>query len=211
MSISKGYICNYLIANGNKKYEKKKWRFECLCVCGDLRYYDVFRLRKLSVQSCGCKKKPMPDMTTHGKTKTSIYCRWHHIKRRCTDPTHISYHNYGGRGITLCEEWFDFSKFYSDMGDAPLPKMQIDRIDNEKGYSKQNCRWVSPRENCQNKRDTILVPYKGQMLCASAVAIIHNIKQTTFIGRLHRGWNIDDAINIPVQYQKPHNQPSVIT
>lgn len=82
---------------------------------------------------------------------TSTWIIWMGIKARCLNPNNAAYKNYGGRGITICDKWLSFNNFYKDMGDRPAG-MQIDRINNNLGYYKENCRWVSPKQNSANRR-----------------------------------------------------------
>ena len=89
----------------------------------------------------------------HGKTKTSVYRTWCGMKRRCLSTDDKDYKNYGKRGITICDRWENsFIAFYQDMGDKPFPKAQIDRINNDGNYEPSNCRWVTSKENCNNRR-----------------------------------------------------------
>lgn len=88
----------------------------------------------------------------HGMQKTSEYNTWTHIKDRCHNTKNSRYKDYGGRGITVCEEWRKiFKSFYEDMGDRP-EGMSLDRIDNNKGYSKENCRWATTHQQNINQR-----------------------------------------------------------
>ena len=87
----------------------------------------------------------------HGECDTPTYRVWTKIKGRTLCTTDKQYNDYGGRGITLCEEWKDFNTFLSDMGEKPDGK-SIDRIDNDKGYYKENCKWSTPREQAENRR-----------------------------------------------------------
>jgi len=92
--------------------------------------------------------------TTHKMTYSKIYRTWIAMLSRCRDPNNNNYPNYGGRGITVCERWYKFENFYEDMGDLPFYEAQIDRIDNEKGYYKENCQWVDCKQNSRNRRNT---------------------------------------------------------
>lgn len=93
----------------------------------------------------------------HGKSQSKVYRTWQGIIARCNNHKHVNYMRYGGRGVTVCEEWGNsFPTFYRDMGDPPTENYQIDRKDNDKGYSKDNCRWVLPGKNSQNRRSTKL-------------------------------------------------------
>lgn len=87
----------------------------------------------------------------HGKARSKIYDRWSAIKKRCCNENSINYSSYGGRGIKICERWKNsFENFYSDMGDPPFSKAEIDRIDNDGDYEPGNCRWVTRAENTRN-------------------------------------------------------------
>jgi hypothetical protein len=90
-------------------------------------------------------------MYIHGKRKTRAYHIWKGIKHRCLNPQSKSYKDYGGRGIIVCDRWLDFVNFYADMGDPP-EGLEIDRIDNSRGYEPSNCRWVTRKANCHNRR-----------------------------------------------------------
>lgn len=122
------------------------WR--CRCDCGKEVKVRAFDLNSGVTKSCGCLRKKTMSKTgkhnkTHGMRNTPEYAVWRAMKQRCNDPNHKDYKNYGGRGISICERWLNFfENFYSDMGEKPKPKRKysIDRIDNEKGYYKENCR-----------------------------------------------------------------------
>ena len=78
--------------------------------------------------------------------------RWNHMLDRCDNPKCASYHNYGGRGITVCERWYDFDLFYADIGDAPGPEYQLDRRNNSGNYTPDNWRWATPKQQTRNRR-----------------------------------------------------------
>lgn len=130
-------------SNGNSFY------YVCLCECGEERICNGSDLRLSKVKRCKSCKKLIHK--THGMKLTSIWIIWMGIKARCLNKNNRAYKNYGGRGIKLCDRWHKFELFYEDMGDRP-EGLQIDRIDNDGPYSKDNCRWVTPKQNCNNRR-----------------------------------------------------------
>lgn len=142
--------------------------WKCLCAaCGKTVVLNSGRLgsyrKNGNLVSCGCRRgKSIGERNArHGMSRTPIWAVWHSMKERCETPTAQAWKNYGGRGITVCKEWSEsFEKFYEDMAPTYQKGLQLDRIDNEKGYSKDNCRWISARENCNNRRRTVLVDGK---------------------------------------------------
>lgn len=97
------------------------------------------------------------DMIVHNTTingkRTPEYNSWRCLVARCNNPNHAGYKDYGGRGITVDEDWDDFTSFLNDMGYKPTQKHQIDRIDNNGNYTKTNCRWSTAKDNNNNRRN----------------------------------------------------------
>ncbi len=131
-----------------KRVENNKWgssRWLCLCDCDNETIIQGGDLRSGAAKSCGClrKEKLMKRLTKHGHRTTSkttaTYVSWRAMNQRCTDPNGRQWKDYGGRGITVCEEWGKFTNFLEDMGERPNDK-SIERINNNKGYCKSNCR-----------------------------------------------------------------------
>src|SRR5690554_2069465 len=128
-------------------------RFFCICECGTMTTPVAHKVVTGRTVSCGCygKQRRLESRTTHGKSYDPIYSVWSAMKERCLNKKHPSYHRYGGRGITLCEEWLLFNNFYEDMRSGYKKGLELDRINNDKGYFKDNCRWITARENTWNK------------------------------------------------------------
>lgn len=94
--------------------------------------------------------------TKHGLSNTKLYHVWFDMVDRCTNPEHKNYKNYGGRGITVCDEWIaDVKRFIADMGPTYVEGLTLDRIHNDKGYYYLNCDWVTPSKNAKNRRNSI--------------------------------------------------------
>ncbi len=140
----------YVIKDSGKRTNKGGILWECLCDCGNSCLKVSHSIKSGMVKSCGCLQKEV--LKTHGFSYTRIHRIWQSMKTRCYFEGHSSYKHYGGRGIVMCEKWNAFEGFYSEMGEPPSEKHQIDRIDNNLGYFKDNCRWVTATVNMQNRR-----------------------------------------------------------
>lgn len=130
----------------------------CRCDCGNEKEIYLGNLKSGKSQSCGCLRIELQIElnTTHGMSDTLIYLSWKNMMHRCYDSNMNSYHNYGGRGIKVCERWHKFENFYLDMGDRPINK-SLDRINNDGNYSPENCRWATSVQQAYNRRTNKLV------------------------------------------------------
>ena len=133
----------------------------------------------------------------HGGVGTSTYIIWMGMKSRCDNPNNENYPNYGGRGIKYAPEWADFSAFRQDMGERPSD-MTLDRIDNERGYSPENCRWASMKEQRRNTRTNRQLTAFGQTQPLATWAEKYGIRRDTLARRLERGMAIEEALTNPV-------------
>jgi hypothetical protein len=128
-------------------------------------------------------------MRYHGLMDTRAYRAWKAMRRRCRDPRrHESYKN-----IQVCDRWSEFLSFYEDMGN-PSDELTLDRKDNTKGYSPDNCRWVTWKEQSKNRRNVKLFLFDGEMLHISEIAERVGIKENTLRYRIYRGRSLEEAI-----------------
>lgn len=126
---------------------------------------------------------------------------WERAIQRCTNPANIFYSLYGGKGITISEEWKSFANFYEDMGARPAGKT-LDRIDSNGNYCKENCRWATPAEQARNKTVHVKILYGGRERLLVEVAEEKGISYSALTARIKNGWDIDAAINTPVRATK---------
>lgn len=163
----------------------RKTFWKCVCECGNEKIVRSDQVQCGNIQSCGCFV-PQRD---HGKSKTRQYNIWMHMKHRCYDTNDISFNNYGGRGISVCDEWCnDFKIFYDwAMSNGYSDDKSLDRIDNEKNYEPSNCRWATKREQDKNKRTTAFTVYFGKRISILELSEITGIKHSILTKRHHRG------------------------
>lgn len=175
-------------------------QYLCQCECGRKITRSVNLLtRCVPIRSCGCDTGRLisSKKVTHGRSgvnnRSPEYNTWVLMKKRCNSPKDKYYSLYGARGIAVCERWLNsFENFSSDMGERPSDKHSIDRIDNDKGYSPENCRWALPQDQARNRRSNTLLEFNGRTQCLKAWADEIGINSTTLLRRLKR-WSKDRA------------------
>ena len=153
-------------------------RWHCVCDCGN--ELDVYgpSLKSGNTKSCGCyhSEKARDRLMTHGfgsrTNRPRIYSIWCAMKNRCYRPVHKEFSRYGGRGITVCEEWKEDFLSFKRWADASgySDDLEIDRIDNDKGYSPQNCQWVTRKENSNNRSKTLRIYFRGTKRTISEIS-----------------------------------------
>lgn len=176
--------------------DKKHRYYAVECDCGQVAVCSYNNLKRGNSTSCGCGRIENLHRT-HGKSNSAIYNRYRAMMSRCYDSKSIQYKDYGGRGIYVDESWHTFEGFYADMGEPPFSGAQLDRVDNNSGYSKDNCRWTTPSANARNTRKTVFVEWKGELVALIELCEELGAPHSLVVKRLFRGWSIEDAINVP--------------
>lgn len=181
-----------------KGYRAIMWR--CLCDCGKETVVRASYLKRGAVRSCGCFKVTNPGRLTHGAKGTRLYNIWRGMKRRCYNTNDASYKNYGGRGISVCDEWkHNFEAFrdwslehgYSD-------NLSIDRIKNNEGYSPSNCRWADNTTQANNTRSNHIVTYDGVSQTIAQWSAQTGIGYHKLKDRINRcKWDTERALTTP--------------
>jgi len=133
----------------------------------------------------------------HGMCETLVYKAWKGMKYRCLNPKSQYFGNYGGRGITVCDEWLTFDNFFRDMGHLPFSGAQVDRKNNNKGYSKDNCVWSTRVVNCRNTRRNKNITIGQETKTLAEWSVIYNIPRETISSRIRRGVREDLAVTTP--------------
>jgi hypothetical protein len=152
------------------------------------------------IKSCGCLR-PKPSRLKHGNcmkhsdSETATYTSWRAMRERCKNPNDKMWPEYGGRGIEVCKRWDSFENFLSDMGSRPTGTT-LDRINQDKGYSKENCRWADKKTQNRNKRDNRMLTIYGKTMCLADwhEIVAHQVSYDAIKRRLQRGWDHKQAV-----------------
>lgn len=183
--------------------------WNCKCSCGNIIAAMSHPLTSGRTKSCGClaRETTKKRSITHGMSYTREYNIWNSMIVRCEDPNSAAFKNYGGRGITICDEWrYDFAAFYNHIGKRPSPKHSVDRINNNGNYEPGNVRWATEREQHNNTRRNHKITVHGHTMSIAEWARFVNMKKVTLITRIKKGWPPAKAVFQPVRhYSKlPH-------
>lgn len=162
--------------------KKSKWK--CRCDCGNITIVRRGDLKKGKTTSCGCFRREMriKENTIHNATNTRIYRIWQGMKQRCFYSDSMYFKHYGGRGITVCNEWKnDFKAFYDwAMSNGYDDTLTIDRIDSNGNYCPENCRWVDMKTQCRNRRSNTMVKYEGEKVSLAEASERSGVNRKTF-------------------------------
>jgi hypothetical protein len=180
--------------NGVNKSGQTKWL--CKCECGKETTAEGASLRLGRVKSCGCKspKFTSEKMKKHGLSRTRTYSIWAGMKARCNpNAKYTKSHLYSEKGIMVCEKWKKFENFYADMGEAPTNKT-LGRLDGNKGYCLENCRWETYTEQANNTTKNHWIEFNNKKMTIAQWANLLGIKQNTLLTRVRRGWKTEKAL-----------------
>jgi hypothetical protein len=185
----------YSVSNG----KRRMWY--CKCDCGEFKEKPVSThdLKTSKVRSCGCLKVNFTTLT-HSKSNTKLYYVWASMKQRCFNKNNASYHNYGGRGIVVCDDWLNFEPFYEwAMANGYKEGLTIERKDVNSNYESDNCTWIPKSEQALNTRANLQIIYKGETKSLSEWTNELNLDYRVTYDRLVvLRWDIKSAFETPL-------------
>ena len=170
------------------------------CDCGNVKSIIACNVQRGASKSCGCISKEHPNHTTFGFSHTRLDNIYKSMLSRCYIPNNNRYANYGGRGIKVCDEWKnDKTKFFEwAFANGYNEKLTIDRIDVDKDYCPENCRWATYTEQANNKSNSVHVTFNGETHTYAEWGRILNIRARTIYSRIkYHGWSIEKALTTP--------------
>lgn len=175
----------------------KMWR--CVCECGNYGIIDGVNLRSGASKSCGClsRERARKTLYKHGHAGERIYYEWTRMKARCYNKHTYNYCDYGGRGIAMCDEWRDSFESFLEWANSSGYKdnLSLDRIDVNGNYEPSNCRWATPKEQSNNRRNNIFIEIDGEKKTLKQWCEFYGVDYKLVHARIkYRGWNPVDAI-----------------
>lgn len=194
-------VLEYAYTKNNKAY----WK--CRCDCGNFCDVPAQTLLNGTVTSCGCNRKEAMKKVAfkHGLRDTRLYQIWCNMKSRCYNENSNRYERYGGRGITICDEWLNDPQAFYDwaMSHGYDDTLSIDRIDNDGNYEPSNCRWISNKEQSNNRSSNHLITYEGKTMNMTQWSEYLGIPRKTLSDRLASGWSVEKAFTTKSKKHAP--------
>lgn len=184
------------------------WNWICRCKCGMIKSVNPYRVINGNTKSCGCGKtdriikynnteKVIHGYARNGNKRNRLYTIWRGMKERCLNKNSHDYSNYGGRGISVCEEWKNSFESFKDwaMANGYTKDLSIDRINVNDGYCPDNCRWATMQEQQRNRQRTETYEYLGEKRSLAEISEMTGIYYHTIYNRIHyHGWDLDSAL-----------------
>lgn len=171
----------------------------CKCDCGKKVIVPTGSLRSGNTKSCGCLSRDLllERRTKHGKCGTRLYRIWKNMKARCLYKCVQTYKHYGGRGITVCDEWANSYSVFEEwaIANGYRDDLTIDRVDVNGNYCAENCKWVSMLEQANNTRKNHYIEFNGEMRTLSEWARLLNMPYSKLKYRIDAGWDLEEAFN----------------
>jgi len=199
-------------------YKKPISAWLCRCDCGNEKIVPIFHLKNGNTKSCGCLTKEMASerghkskigerSRKHGDFGTKLYGVWAAMKRRCSNPNVPAYKNYGGRGITVCNDWMAYQSFkdwaigtgYKESTGEARNKLTLERIDANGPYSPDNCTWIPLKQQAGNHRRNVKIEHDGEMLTLSEISRKTGIKPGTISKRHRQGATSYQELTVPTE------------
>lgn len=200
----------FVVEEGERKIDsdgRHRTSVKWICDCGATVTVRATRVRNGKTLSCGCIQKENLAMrnSIHQSCQTRLYRIWCAMKTRCDNPNTSIYKNYGGRGITVCDEWRNsfecFQKWALKSGYDD--SKSVDRIDNNGNYTPANCRWATKIEQANNKRSNRMLYHNGVYKTVSEWAKVLNLPVYLIEDRVNKlGWSVEEALTLPIRNRK---------
>jgi hypothetical protein len=199
------WVVEHLCADsGNVKF------WSCVCDCGTRRRVFGGDLKRGGSKSCGCLMRDIKaaGWRSHDMSRHPAYRNWIGAKMRCENAGNEGYWEYGGRGITVSDQWQSFDVFWRDMGPSWRPGLTLDRLDVDGNYEAGNCRWATPREQAHNRRDNRYIQTPRGPMNVTQAAEAFGISRVTISSRLRAGWPQSRLLDPPAFTPKWHKLSS---
>lgn len=202
-SFCSGDMYGKLMLTGKSYIDRGHKTVEYICDCGAIKWVRLESLISGNTKSCGCLTKSFLSETStkHGLHNHTLYGIFYGLIERCYNKDRKEYPDYGGRGITICDEWLnDFKVFYDwAINNGWVKKLTLEREDNDGNYTPDNCKWATMKEQSRNRRSNINITAFGETKCATDWALDERCKTGVYgiYSRIKKGWDAESAIALP--------------
>jgi len=213
--VNVGDVYGRLTVIGEAAQEDNSNYARCKCSCGKVRDFLIRNITTGKSRSCGCawREAASNRLKKHGLSwgengkMNRLYKIWLDMKERCYNSKNSSFKRYGGRGVTVCDEWRnDYSAFHEwALRNGYKPGLTIERVNNDGDYCPENCVWADRRAQARNRSTNHILKYRGKNYTLAEASELSGLDHSTLIGRLSRGWSVKDAIEKPLDNRGGHN------